>query len=260
MERRNWTEEEIIIALALYYQIPFGKIHKSNPLIIKVAEKLHRSPSALGMKLGNLARFDPTLKARNITGLPNGGRLDREIWNKYYDAYDFLADRYNVFMDGELGINPDATYGETITELTVHEAGTRVQMVQARVGQNYFRNAVLSAYENRCCMTGISVSEFLIASHIKPWKASGDKKEKANPRNGLCLNALHDKAFDLGFITVDKDSFRIVVAEDLKNFTKLDETTNNWIVACEGEPIILPHRSTPDKLFLEYHNDVVFKG
>ena len=40
----------------------------------------------------------------------------------------------------------------------------------------------------------------------------------------------------------------------------IDETTNNWIVACEGEPIILPHRSTPDKLFLEYHNDVVFLG
>ena len=89
---------------------------------------------------------------------------------------------------------------------------------------------------------------------------AADKKEKANPRNGLCLNALHDKAFDLGFITVDKDSLRIVVAETLKSFANLDETTKKWIVACEGEPIILPHRSTPDKLFLEYHNDVVFRG
>ena len=79
MERRNWTEDEIIIALALYYQVPFGKIHKANPLIIKVAEKLHRTPSALGMKMGNLARFDSTLRERNVTGLPNGGRLDREI-------------------------------------------------------------------------------------------------------------------------------------------------------------------------------------
>ena len=260
MERRNWTEDEIIIALALYYQIPFGKIHKANPLIIKVAEKLHRSPSALGMKMGNLARFDPTLKARNISGLPNGGKLDREIWDKYYDAYDILADRYNAFMDGELSINPDVTYGEANAEPTVREAGAREQIVQVRVGQNYFRNAVLSAFESRCCMTGISIPEFLIASHIKPWKASDDKKEKANPRNGLCLNALHDKAFDLGFITVDKNTKRIIVAEDLKNYSKLDEITKNWIVACEGKKIIMPHRSSPDELFLEYHTDVVFLG
>lgn len=112
-------------------------------------------------------------------------------------------------MDGALAIMQDEAYEEISTKLTIHEAGTREQMVHVRVGQNYFRNAVLSAYESRCCMTGISVPEFLIASHIKPWKSSDDKKEKANPRNGLCLNALHDKAFDLGFITVDKDTLRI---------------------------------------------------
>ena len=260
MQRRNWTEDEIIIALALYYQIPFGKIHNRNPLIKTVAEKLHRSPSALEMKMLNLSSFDSTLKERNISGLVNSGKLDREIWDKYYDAYDILADRYNAFMDGELAINLDVTYGQTIAEPMVHEAGTKEQTVQVRVGQNYFRNAVLSAYENRCCMTGISIPEFLIASHIKPWKTSDDKKEKANPRNGLCLNALHDKAFDLGFITVDKNTLRIIVAEALKNYSKLDETTKNWIVACEGKEIISPHRSSPDKLFLEYHNDVVFKG
>lgn len=260
MERRNWTEDEIIIALALYYQIPFGKIHKTNPLIIRVASKLHRTPSALGMKMSNLARFDSTLRKRNISGLPNGGKLDEDVWNKYYDKYDILADRYNAFMDGELGSQPDDVYGETTIEPTVHEAGTVEQTVKARVGQNYFRNAVLSAYERRCCMTGISIPDLLIASHIKPWNVSDDSKEKANPRNGLCLNALHDKAFDLGFITVDKKSLKIIVAEALKNNAKLDEITKNWIVAYGGEKIELPHRSEPGELFLEYHNDVVFKG
>ncbi len=257
MQRRNWNEDEIIIALALYYQIPFGKIHKANPLIIKVAEKLHRSPSALGMKMGNLARFDPTLRNRNIYGLSNGGKLDREVWNKYWNAYDVLADRYNEFMDGELGLKLYETHGETVI---VHEAGTRNQLVQVRVGQNYFRNAVLSAYEGHCCITGISILEFLIASHIKPWKVSDDKREKANPRNGLCLNALHDKAFDLGFITVDKNTSKIVVSEAIKKFEKLDETTKNWIVNYEGKEINMPHRSSPERLFLEYHNDVVFRG
>ena len=260
MQRRNWTEDEIIIALALYYQIPFGKIHSRNPLIKLVSAKMQRSSSALEMKMLNLASFDSTLKERNVSGLVNSGRLDREVWDKYYDAYDVLADRYNAFMGGELGANSEETYGEAIEEPTIHEAGDREQSICVRVGQNYFRKAVLSAYENHCCITGISIPDLLIASHIKPWKDSDDAKEKANPRNGLCLNALHDKAFDLGFITIDKNTMRIIVAESLKNYSKLDETTKNWIVACEGEPIILPHRSSPDKLFLEYHNDVVFLG
>ena len=57
-----------------------------------------------------------------------------------------------------------------------------------------------------------------------------------------------------------RDHHSIVFAKSLKKFVKIDETTENWIVACEGEIIFLPHQSTPDKLFLEYHNDVVFRG
>ena len=68
--------------------------------------------------------------------------MDREIWDKYYDAYDILADRYNAFMGGELGKGPNETYTEIGEEPTIHEAGTGEQTVQARVGQNYFRRIV----------------------------------------------------------------------------------------------------------------------
>ena len=46
----------------------------------------------------------------------------------------------------------------------------------------------------------------------------------------------------------------------IKNRGKLDKTTENWIATCNDDQIILPHRSSTDELFLEYHNDVVFKG
>ena len=64
MERRNWTREETIIALALYCKIPFGKIHHMNPQIIEMATHLGRTPAALSMKMGNFGRFDPELAAR----------------------------------------------------------------------------------------------------------------------------------------------------------------------------------------------------
>lgn len=73
MKGIKWTREETLIAFALYCKIPFGKISKSNPEILEVANML--------------------------------GRTGR---------------------------------------------------------------AVLSFYNNCCCMTGISISELLIASHIKP--------------------------------------------------------------------------------------------
>jgi len=48
-----------------------------------------------------------------------------------------------------------------------------------------------------------SIPELLIASHIIPW--ARDDKNRMNPANGLCLNALHDKAFDKGLITITPD-------------------------------------------------------
>jgi putative restriction endonuclease len=83
------------------------------------------------------------------------------------------------------------------------EGTDREAIIKARVYQNFFRSAILATYENRCCITGISIPEFLVASHIIPW--SKDKKNRLNPHNGLCLNLLHDKAFDRGLITITED-------------------------------------------------------
>ena len=79
-ERRNWTREETIVAFNLYCKIPFNEVTKTNPLIMEFAPKINRTPSALGMKISNLARLDPELQKRGISGLVNGSKLDEEIW------------------------------------------------------------------------------------------------------------------------------------------------------------------------------------
>jgi predicted restriction endonuclease len=56
--------------------------------------------------------------------------------------------------------------------------------------------------------------QFLVASHIKPWRVSSHQ-ERLNPYNGLLLLANVDKTFDLGYITFsDKGIIRISVALD----------------------------------------------
>ena len=117
--------------------------------------------------------------------------------------------------------------------------------------QTFFRNAVLSSYENRCALTGIAVPQLLIASHIIPW--SENENHRADPTNGLCLNALHDKAFDRHLITFDKDC-RLVVSSFLKKGDIPEFQATNF-AKLEGAALTLPHRFAPDPRALEEHRN-----
>jgi putative restriction endonuclease len=96
----------------------------------------------------------------------------------------------------------------------------------------------------------------LTASHIVPWRS--DTKNRTNPRNGLCLNAIHDKAFDCGLITVTPD-YRVRVSNVLKKSSHSgDNIRQSLFLKYEGERIVLPSRFLPDAAFLGYHNVNVF--
>ena len=92
---------------------------------------------------------------------------------------------------------------------------TRKTETEVRVNQGFFRSAVLSAYDKKCCITGLAIPSLLIASHIKPWAVSDPNTERTNPCNGLSLNALHHEAFDNGIFTIDTD-YRVVVSKTAK--------------------------------------------
>ena len=198
MAKNNWTREETIIAFNVYCKIPFKSSSKSNPTIIKYANIIGRSPSALNMKVGNFGRLDPELKKQGIVGLAHGSKLDEEIWEQ------FNGDWENLVFESEQIISKFANKSiEEISEINVDDIKDgleRETIVKQRVNQSFFRSAVLSSYYFKCCITGLSIPDFLVASHIIPW--SRNTENRLNPRNGLCLNSIHDKAFDRGFITI----------------------------------------------------------
>ena len=74
----------------------------------------------------------------------------------------------------------------------------------------------------------------------------------------MCLNALHDKAFDRGLITLSKD-YEIVISSQLKN-VNMDNDTKMWFMKYDHKSIVLPDKFIPDRKFIEYHNDVIFLG
>ncbi len=251
--RNNWTREEAILALSLYCQIPFRQISKQHPEIIRIARLLGRTPSAVGMKIGNFGSFDETLQRRGISGLTNASKLDKAVWDEFNGRWDMLAQETARILDS-LGSETNLLQAEREKEYPLGKE--RVAEVKQRINQNFFRMSVLSSYGWRCCITGMDIRQLLIASHIKPWCKSTDS-ERTHPQNGLCLNALHDRAFDRGLITVTP-TFEVKVSKDCR-MCSTNEIMRSYFGQYEGKKLIVPERFQPKKEFLEYHNDIIFE-
>ena len=249
--RRNWTRKQLLVAFMLYCQLPFGKLHSRNPEIVKFAELIGRTPSALAMKLSNIASLDPVITSTGRKGLKGASILDQEIW-------DEMQNDWETFVE-EAVESLNEISGEQIEKITGIEkesyiGKTRLVETKVRVGQNFFRASVMSAYNEKCCISGLSHPSLLVASHIIPWK--DDETQRLNPRNGLALSMLHDKAFDLGMITID-ENMRVVVSH--KYIDEGDAFYNQSIKSFEGKLITLPEKFFPELSFLEFHRENIFE-
>lgn len=266
MSARNWTYDETLLAFELYCKTPFGRIHRGNPDIVRLSALLQRTPSSVAMKMVNFASLDPELKKRNIKGLSNSSKMDQMVWRDFFENGSELIIRAHDILESLNGEKRSELPQKGSTEDTdkyipqeVFPLGTDKQILsKQRIGQAFFRKAVLASYDFRCCITGISIKPLLIASHIKPWAKSDDTSEKTNPRNGLCLNALHDKAFDAGLISIDED-YRIIVSKIIKD-SEIEPQAIDYFLTFEGKQIELPNKFMPDLEFIRYHNTEVFKG
>ncbi|MBI5485041.1 MAG: HNH endonuclease [Deltaproteobacteria bacterium] len=246
----NWTEDQLKLALALYCQLPFGKMHSRNQDIIRLAERIGRTPSAVAMKLVNFASLDPEIVNSGRAGLGNASAMDRKVWDKFQKNWDaeilVAADNLGIVPE----VTPDAS--EEILPLSIDTS--RRAEVEVRKKQYIFRRMILSSYSGVCCMSGLSEPRLLVASHIVPWKNDADNR--LNPKNGLCLSSLHDKAFDTGLITVFPD-YSIAVSPEIRRLTN-DKFIQDALVSCHGKLIRLPEKFHPSKEFLEWHSQVRF--
>ena len=256
----KWTRDETILALCFYYEVPYGKINRSNKYLQEMSLKMGRSLSSLIMKMVNLASMDETHLSRGVTSLPHASKLDKEIWLEFKNNYPKLVlERERIISS--IAINSD-THEEIIAnndndiydkKYTMYE-----RKVLSRNGQSFFRKAVLSAYRERCCATGMAIPELLQACHIKPWRECESLSDCLNPANGLCFNYLLHRAFDVGYITVHSHTMQILVSSQIKKHPRLDEATTQWILSLDHKEIEIPERNQPYSAFLEYHNDMIF--
>jgi len=250
-----WSRDELILPLNLYLKIPFGKVNSKNPDIIHLANIIGRTAGSVSMRLSNFASVDPYHQQRGVVGLTGGIKQVEPIWNQFlnnkeellFESERILAEKENQSLENK--------FSDILTGTENLKGEIKIREVKTRVNQSIFRQIVIANYSCKCAITGIDIPDLLVASHIIPWYKN--EEERLNPENGICFSALYDRAFDKGYIGIDKN-FKILISKELKRKEK-KEFYGKHFGSLEGNALLLPKKYLPNKEFLQYHADVIFK-
>ena len=121
----------------------------------------------------------------------------------------------------------------------------KAMLVNTRVGQGKFRERLIE-YWGGCAVTGYQSTQFLVASHIKPWRSANDK-ERLDKYNGILLLPNLDKAFDLGYISFTEKG-------DIKKSDFIESPETLGINGSMKIDITSRHQD-----YLAYHREVIFE-
>jgi len=254
----RWSEDETFLALFLYFQLPFGKLHTGNLEIQQLAHAIGRSSNSVAMKLCNFASLDPKITDSDRKGLSGASKLDREIYSKFVMDWSGSSRHAEVLWQNVVAkydVKPEVKSPPKIKFIyEYYEGETTVEsIVERRIGQGFFRRIVLANYSEECCITGISEPRLLVASHIVPWNA--DVKNRHNPANGLLLSGTFYRGFDSGLISVDV-SQNIHISKHLLHSVNL--VTKEFFAPFKNKKIRDANRFSPDPMFLDWHFRNVF--
>ncbi|PXY00191.1 HNH endonuclease [Halomonas sp. LBP4] len=244
-ERKAWTDQDRLQVLSLYCRLTFGQLHRGRPEVIQLAEYLSRSANSVAMKLSNYASLDPEVLALGKKGLSGASQQDRLLWQR------FIAEPETVARECEeawLSLHGEMEQGEGKREPD-YTGKDSVGLQKRRVGQPLFRKAVMIRYDTRCVITGLCHEDLLIASHIVPWEERPESR--LDPANGLCLNALHDRAFDKGLLAIDARG-RICVSHELAEGHH-NGRLKGQLMDLDGQPLDLPPATYPNREYLAWH-------
>ncbi len=122
------------------------------------------------------------------------------------------------------------------------------RLVHPRLGQGAFRIMVTDAYSRRCAITGEKTLPALEAGHIRPYAENGPHRLD----NGILLRCDLHNLFDLGYLTISPDNYRVRVSKRIKE----EFQNGRHYYALDNQPLeVLPDQASarPAREFLEWH-------
>lgn len=251
-----------------------GKGHKAEFVGYSIAktaghETLERPPSAGDWAycsrfyrafLSDFIRFN---KSFNLYQLFNEKDLD---FKKYYEQkakprnifYTIQSSRLQCLNGGYLSevdetlldiiLDNTEEFDEEISPVGLSvPTSVAIKQIKVRVGHARFSTNVKNNYNSQCCFPDCKISdrEFLVASHIARWADNIEKRGDIS--NGLCLCPIHDRAFELGYFSLD-DNFRVCVEKRSDHSQIYKEYISRYIGMS-----ISKGRIEPDREALEEH-------
>lgn len=167
------------------------------------------------------------------------------------NMYSNSLKQYRNFLAVNDAVLFDCSYEKFIDNSAILTETERNAIINARIGQGYFREKLLVKYDSKCIVTGVSDKRILLASHIRPWSVSTNK-QRLSSENGLLLSPLYDKLFDVGLISFS-DSGQILISSELEN-----KNVDLLYINCHKHYDLKP---TSELLAnLDYHRNYIFLG
>jgi putative restriction endonuclease len=146
-----------------------------------------------------------------------------------------------------LPIEPLRVFETQISDLPRTTEAER--LVIQRVGQDVFREALMTYWAGRCAVTGVAEPRLLRASHIKPWAKCETDAERLDVYNGILLAAHLDAAFDAGLISFSDEGQVLISAQ----FTEQDRNALGI-----HDRLVLRHMGSRHRANLAWHRKYLF--
>jgi len=171
--------------------------------------------------------------------------METEIGRRTWQKVELLIQRYlppaPIEKENQLTLQePETKYGKSV-------------LVKLRLGQGAFRVLVTDAYSRKCAISGERTLPVLEAAHIKPYAKSG----RHLISNALLLRSDIHKLFDTGYLTITPE-LKVEVSKRIKEEF---ENGKEYYRFHGNDLYNLPYSliNKPEKQFVEWHNENVFK-
>ena len=149
---------------------------------------------------------------------------------------------------GTVASSPALVDVENILNDETRDSTTKKRLVDARLGQGRFRDQLELRWGNACAVTRCKLSSVLRASHIKPWRHSGDD-ERLDNNNGLLLAAHIDALFDTGFITF-RDDGKLLMSKEIPS---------SEVIKLQLGGSLSKKLTNGEKKYLQHHRKYVYR-
>ncbi len=244
---------------------------RQHPAVVAAAAAVGRTEDAVVIKVMNLR----SVLTGGERGMGHGSAVDRWVVNAFAGHFDDLLAAAALVVQAapraadvlrSLNSPPAlaSLTGDRLHWIDDPAMTERDAVVTARRGQGMFRARVMANYLHSCAFCGLRSrlpaqnSYLLVASHILPW-SEATSHDRLDPTNGLALCAIHDRAFEWGFLTVDED-LRVIVSAGAREHYEPEERVRAEIVDLGGRAIMTNsrHFARPGGRYLEHHRQKVF--